>query len=77
MLVTALKNIMGNHILKADIILENEFEALLGDAFINILSDEQMEGYHYGGVTEEFLKANVADCNQQFYICGPPPMIKR
>jgi ferredoxin-NADP reductase len=25
---------------KADIILENEFEALLGDAFVNILSDE-------------------------------------
>jgi ferredoxin-NADP reductase len=61
---------------KADIILEKEFKELLGDAFVNILSDEQVEGYHYGRITEEFLKANIADLNQQFYICGPPPMIK-
>lgn len=61
---------------KADIILENEFEELLGDAFINILSDEDVKGYHYGRVTKEFLKENVADFSQQFYLCGPPPMIK-
>ena len=61
---------------KADIILENEFKELLGDAFVNILSDEHIEGYHYGQITKEFLKANIADLHQQFYICGPPPMIK-
>lgn len=61
---------------KADIILENEFKELLGDAFVNILSDEHIEGYHYGQITEEFLKVNIADFNHQFYICGPPPMIK-
>jgi len=76
------KNEVGNNKLlfanktKGDIILKNEFEALLGDAFVNILSDEKIEGYHYGRITEEFLKANVSDFNQQFYICGPPPMIK-
>src|SRR6185503_12929638 len=31
---------------KKDIILEQEFKNLLGDAFINILSDEKIEGYH-------------------------------
>jgi len=61
---------------KSDIILEDEFEELLGDAFVNILSDEQMEGYHYGRIAEKFLKENVTDFNQQFYICGPPLMIK-
>lgn len=76
------KNKIGKNMLlfanktKADIILEKEFEALLGDAFINILSDEQAEGYHQGRITERFLKANVSDFSQQFYICGPPPMIK-
>lgn len=76
------KNDIGNNMLlfanktKADIILENEFKALLGDAFVNILSDEQIEGYHYGRITEEFLKANITDFTQQFYVCGPPPMIK-
>lgn len=76
------KNKIGNNMLvfanktKADIILQSEFELLLGDAFINILSDEQIEGYHYGRITEEFLKTVVTNFTQQFYICGPPPMIK-
>ncbi len=60
---------------KPDIILEKEFNDLLGDAFINILSDEKLEGYHYGRITEEFLKANIKDFSQQFYVCGPPPMV--
>jgi ferredoxin-NADP reductase len=75
------KNEIGKNMLlfanktKADIILESEFKELLGDAFVNILSDEQVDNYQYGRVTKEFLKENVSDFNQQFYICGPPPMI--
>ncbi|MFA6262250.1 MAG: flavodoxin reductase [Bacteroidia bacterium] len=76
------KNEIGKNMLvfanktKADIILEDEFRDLLGDAFVNILSDEQLAGYHHGRVTEELLKTIVKDFSQQFYICGPPPMIK-
>jgi len=75
------KNEIGSNMLlfanktKADIILEKEFDTLLGDAFINILSDEQSDGYAFGRITEKFLKENVKNFNQQFYICGPPPMI--
>lgn len=61
---------------KADIILEKEFSSLLGDAFINILSDEDIEGYHYGMISEDFLKKVLNNFNQYFYLCGPPPMIK-
>jgi ferredoxin-NADP reductase len=60
---------------KADIILESEFKELLGDAFITILSDEKVDNYHYGKVTEAFIKENVTDFSQPFYLCGPPPMI--
>lgn len=60
---------------KSDIILEEEFSGMLGKAFINILSDEQRKGYSHGFITEEFLKANISDFNQQFYVCGPPPMV--
>lgn len=76
------KNEIGNNQLlfankkKVDIILEKEFEELLGDSFVNTLSDENIEGYNYGRVTKEFLKENVTDFTQQFYICGPPPMIE-
>jgi len=61
---------------KADIILEKEFRDLLGDAFINILSEEEVDGYLYGRISEEMLKANISNFNQQFYICGPQAMIK-
>ncbi|MFA5329543.1 MAG: flavodoxin reductase [Prolixibacteraceae bacterium] len=60
---------------KKDIILETEFETLLGKNFINILSDEIVDGYAHGQIDKDFLKANIAGFNQQFYICGPPPMM--
>ena len=60
---------------KADIILKKEFEKLLGKNFINILSDEKAEGYKYGQITEDFIKANSGGTNKIFYICGPPPMM--
>jgi ferredoxin-NADP reductase len=60
---------------KADIILKKEFEKLLGKNFINILSDEKADGYKYGQITEDFIKANSGGINKIFYICGPPPMM--
>ena len=59
---------------KADIILENELRDMLGDAFINILSDEKDKGYFHGMITKDFLKDNIGD-SRKFYLCGPPPMI--
>ena len=60
---------------KADIILEQEFKALLGKDFINILSDEFADGYFHGMLSEDFLKATVNDFSRKFYVCGPPPMM--
>jgi len=61
---------------KDDIILAQEFKSLLGDNFINILSDEKTEEYAFGQITENFLKVNISDFGQQFYICGPPLMME-
>lgn len=61
---------------KSDIILEQEFKHLLGKNFINILSDEKVEGYAYGYVTEEFLKENITDLKKRIYLCGPEPMME-
>ena len=60
---------------KADIILKAEFEKLLGKNFINILSDEKTDGYAFGVITEEFIKAHSDVINNIFYLCGPPPMM--
>jgi ferredoxin-NADP reductase len=57
---------------KADIILEVEFREMLGDAFINILSDEKVEGYQFGLISEDFLKANLPDFNNSFMYAAHP-----
>ncbi len=60
---------------RADIIHEAELKDLLGNAFINILSDEEVTGYAKGMITEKFLKENIGNFDRKFYICGPPPMM--
>ncbi|MEO8147729.1 MAG: FAD-binding oxidoreductase [Bacteroidia bacterium] len=75
------KNEIGSNVLvcanktKTDIILEKEFTDMLGDSFINILSGENEEGYHHGMISEDFLKGVIKGNDQQFYVCGPPPMM--
>lgn len=61
---------------EADIIHKSEFQNLLGDRFINILSEEKTNKYALGYITEEFLKENISDKKKQVYLCGPPPMME-
>ena len=61
---------------KGDIILEKEFQQMLGDNFINILSEESVDGMEHGQITEKFLKNRGLSYNKPFYICGPPPMVE-
>jgi ferredoxin-NADP reductase len=62
--------------MKGDIILEQEFENLLGKKFINILSVENAAGYAHGYITEEFLKAHITKLSKRIYLCGPEPMME-
>ena len=61
---------------KVDIILKQEFESVLGKNFINILSEEKANGYGYGYIDEQFLKANITSLNKTIYLCGPEPMME-
>jgi ferredoxin-NADP reductase len=61
---------------KDDIILEDEFAALLGHNFINILSEEKRVGYEHGQINENFIKINQQGTDEFFYLCGPPPMME-
>lgn len=59
-----------------DIILLEEFENLLGDNFINILSNEKVNGYAHGQITEDFLKPHITSSMNSVYVCGPPKMME-
>lgn len=61
---------------KDDIIHEAEFKKLLGENFINILSDEKADGYAHGQITEDFLKDYIKYSPKNIYVCGPPPMME-
>ena len=61
---------------KEDIILAQEFENILGSNFINILSNEKVNGYAHGQITEDFLKPHIKSSIKNVYVCGPPPMME-
>lgn len=59
-----------------DIILKEEFEEILGDQFINVITDEEPTGDHIfldGFIDKEFLASEIDDFDQPFYVCGPGP----
>ncbi|MEO8934443.1 MAG: flavodoxin reductase [Xanthomarina sp.] len=60
---------------KSDIILKSEFEEMLQNNFINILSEEETKEYAHGRITSDFIKNNCNSLNSYFYLCGPPPMM--
>lgn len=57
-----------------DIILEDEFEKMLGDQFINVITDEPTDSHIYldGFIDKDFLTEQINNFNQPFYVCGPP-----
>lgn len=61
---------------KADIILEDYFNSLLGKDFINVLSNEDLEGYEHGYISPELIKKYSEENLKYYYLCGPPPMMK-
>jgi ferredoxin-NADP reductase len=72
--------IAGNKLLfanktKRDIILKDEFEEMLGDNFVNILSEETSFEHEYGQISEAFLKKHITDLGKHVYLCGPEPMM--
>ena len=75
------ENKLGNNKLifsnktEEDIILHDEFQDMLGEKFINILSQEKSDKYAQGHISEDFLKNNATSLDSYFYVCGPPPMM--
>ncbi|MBS1781103.1 MAG: flavodoxin reductase [Bacteroidetes bacterium] len=61
---------------KADIIFEDKFCQLLGDNFVNILSNENIANYEYGFISADLIRRHTNEPSQYFYLCGPEPMMQ-
>ena len=58
-----------------DIILKEEFTKMLGDHFINTITEEKTAQFDHHIIDENYLKEKIKNFDQYFYICGPDPMI--
>ncbi|MCB0508570.1 MAG: FAD-binding oxidoreductase [Chitinophagales bacterium] len=61
---------------KADIIQEEKFNTLLGNNFINILSDEKNDAYEHGFISAELIQKHSDEQLKYYYLCGPEPMMQ-
>ncbi len=57
-----------------DIILKDEFEKMLRDNFVNVITDEKTDKYINQFIDKDFLKEHISDFSKHFYLCGPPKM---
>jgi ferredoxin-NADP reductase len=58
-----------------DIILREEFEAMIGLACVFTVTDEPAQGLENRLIDRAFLEDKVADFSKHFYVCGPPQMV--
>lgn len=59
-----------------DIILRDEFEAMSGLKTLWTVTNDQKSKLAQERIDTDFLRRHVTDFNQNFYLCGPDPMVK-
>jgi benzoate/toluate 1,2-dioxygenase reductase subunit len=61
---------------KADIIAKMYFDKVLGDNFINVLSDDMVEGFEHGFINATIIEKYNQEHLKYYYLCGPKPMME-
>ncbi len=61
---------------EADIILRDEFEAMLGKNFLNIITHQPDTEFYNKHIDKNYLEKNIKDLTQYFYVCGPDEFTK-
>jgi ferredoxin-NADP reductase len=55
-----------------EIIAFEELKSILGGRFKNVITKQKDPELRTGRFDKEFLKNNITDFSQNFYVCGPP-----
>ena len=61
---------------EGDIILREEFEAMRGLTVLWTVTDDPGSSLLHERIDAKFLEAHVGKFDQNFYLCGPDPMVK-
>ncbi|HEX7367975.1 MAG TPA: FAD-binding oxidoreductase [Pelobium sp.] len=59
-----------------EIICFEELKSMLGGRFINTITQQKDPELPVGRIDKEYLKAQISDFNQHFYVCGPAGFTK-
>lgn len=70
----------GNHLIgsfrtEKDIILRDEFEAMVGLETLWTITGDPTTKQSKARLNMEFLKTHITDFAQNFYLCGPDPLV--
>ncbi|SHG63299.1 hypothetical protein SAMN05444483_11943 [Salegentibacter echinorum] len=57
-----------------DIILKDELDEMLGGNATYVITDQDSTAYTKAYINKDFLKENVQNFDEKFYVCGPPKM---
>jgi ferredoxin-NADP reductase len=60
---------------RKDIISELELAEMFGENVKFLVTDENADGYLNEKIDRNFLKREIKNFNQYFYICGPPAFV--
>ena len=58
-----------------DIILKDQWDEWLGPKVQYVLSEEKAPGFVFGRIDEAWLKKNIQNFQQHFYVCGTDQMV--
>lgn len=61
--------IYSNHTVN-DMILDYEFNNILGNDYIKIFTQERYKKYYYGRIDKEFIRMSIVDFARYFYVSG-------
>jgi NAD(P)H-flavin reductase len=50
---------------------------MLGQQFVNVLSEEKTDEHFYGLIDRQMLNGYTNDRDRKYYVCGPPPMVEK
>lgn len=79
--LNATGKIAGNRLIASnrsekDIILRDEFEAMSGLETLWTVTDDPRSELLQERIDADFLERRIKDFSQNFYLCGPDPMVK-
>lgn len=59
-----------------DVFCQQDLESMMRLQTQYVLSDEDKSGFSHGRIDQDFLKHNISNFDQKFYVCGPKPMVE-